>query len=152
MAIDKIEWIIVRNYRQKPLGAVGFIGGKFVTAAAFYDDKDLNEDGSVSIVERVQTMIASQKYRSLATVVTNAALMADEIPDLDPIIELDVTMTKRYFGAAVLDGMYAVYLSPGVGSIAKAVAGNLVAGAVKQYLVTKGMEAAVKQYFRANVI
>jgi hypothetical protein len=61
---------------------------------------------------------------------------------------------KMYLNFArglLADGFYAVYLSQSVGKIATPIAGRLVSGTVQQYVVRKGMEAAVKKLYERAV-
>jgi hypothetical protein len=48
---SSIDWVIVRGWGNKEIGAVGFIENKVGVVVAFYEDADGNKDGHVGKVE-----------------------------------------------------------------------------------------------------
>ncbi|MCP4935870.1 MAG: hypothetical protein GY927_17090, partial [bacterium] len=50
----------------------------------------------------------------------------------------------------VADGIYTVYFSRGVSGVAKSIAGRAANGLVKQFVIKKGMEKAVKEAYKAG--
>ena len=51
----------------------------------------------------------------------------------------------------IADGVYAAYLSNAVSKVAAPIAGRLVTGTVKQFVVRKGMEKAVMELYERSV-
>jgi hypothetical protein len=54
------------------------------------------------------------------------------------------SMFTNFASGLIADGVYAVYFSRGVSAVARPIAGRLASGMVKQFVVRKGMESAVK--------
>jgi hypothetical protein len=50
---DQIDWVIITGATNKKIGALGFIGDKVAVVTAFYDDRDANQDGTVSWGEAI---------------------------------------------------------------------------------------------------
>ena len=151
MAVDKagIDWMIVTGWRNKELGAVGFQGDTAAVIVAFYEDADGNQDGKVGWGEWTASKLSPLGLKNYA--VTQVAMQARADPDIvmrDP--ELD-QMAKQMFvkfaAGLVSDGIYAVYFSRGVSAIAKPIAGRLTTSFVKQFVLRKGMEKAVKSAY-----
>jgi hypothetical protein len=142
-----LEWKLVYKPRTyKPIGAVGFNGDDIVVIAAFYEDKDWDDDGKVSLLERF-VPIFSGKGRAIAEVVT-AAYSDPDIMIRDPSI-------RQWYGNAIVnfangmivEGIYKVYFSQAIGMAAGSVAGSITQNTVKSYLIKKGLETTVKQLY-----
>jgi hypothetical protein len=153
MANDPVEWVTVTDqytgYGAKEVGAIGFLNGKAVLVVSFFDDSDANYDGTVGWGEWAVVKAFPIGLKNMK--VTRVAMIAQYD---DRIIEKDATfsdMAKSLFlnfaKNAVLDGVYTVYMSRGVKSIAKSAAVSLVGEGVRSYVVRKGMEKAVKSAY-----
>ncbi|KAG1648227.1 Protein ClpV1 [Nymphon striatum] len=152
MATDKLEWMLVHKFGDAPIGAVGFLGNDAVSVVAFYDDKDGNSDGKVSIGERLAAMLSPISLEGRN--VTEVAMQAKY--DLD-ILQRDASFanmaTKLFLNFArglVLDGIYAVYFSRGVKMSGKGIAKYIGGGTVKEFVIRKGFEKSVKEAFNAS--
>lgn len=145
-----IDWRIVRGHGSKDIGAIGFIGNEAVVVAAFYDDRDGDKDGKVSLGEKFAAMVFPIRIDGMN--IAQVARQAASDPDLvvrDPNLR---TMANNLFmnfaKRAVTDGIYAVYFRPAVSGASGGVASALVRGKVKQFVVKKSAETAVKKAFQ----
>ena len=119
---------------------------------AFHDDLDADQDGKVSIGERV----ASFAFRSMLKdrAVTEVAMSARH--DMDVLMrdasfnEMAVSLYLNFARAAVLEGIWIVYFRPGVNMAGKGIAKRVTSSMIKQFAVRKGFEAAVKSAFEAG--
>lgn len=141
-----LEWHLVRGIGNRPIGSLGFIGDKVAVIAAFYDDRDGNKDGKVSIPERVITFVSPLKVKGMATVeVAMAARFDMEVVERDPDFYMDaVNLWLKFAKGLVIDGVYTAWMGVSINMAAGAVAKELAEGLVKQYVIKKGMEAPVK--------
>jgi hypothetical protein len=143
---DTLDWYVVKDNRGKPLGALGFLGDSVAVITSFYDDRDANRDGRVSIPERVVGLISPLGTKGIAvTEVAMAARFDMDVLERDPEFHnVAIHMWLNFSRNLVIDGAYAAWFSLGVnqtaGAIAKSVTGNLV----KQFVIRKGMESTVK--------
>ncbi|MBS0123557.1 hypothetical protein KB874_05370 [Aestuariicoccus sp. KMU-90] len=147
-----MEWIEVTKFQRK-IGAIGFLEGKAVAVVAYYDDRDGNMDGKVSIGERIASFVSPISIEGSA--VTEVAMSARF--DMD-VIERDasfgnmaVNMWLNFARGLVLDGIYAVYFSRGIKTVGKGVASTITKNAVKEFVIRKGFEKAVKEAFQEAV-
>ncbi|MDO5622923.1 MAG: hypothetical protein Q4G24_15865 [Paracoccus sp. (in: a-proteobacteria)] len=148
---NKFEWIIVQDYANRDIGMIGFIGGDAVAIAAFYDGRDGNRDGKVSIGERLAAAASfnSLKDRSLVEV----AMSARHNPlvyERDPSFNSYAGNLFASFAAAM--GMEAVWLSyfkPGVSALGRSVAQRVTDSMIKQLVIRKGFEKAARSAFAA---
>lgn len=152
MAASKLDWVLVHKFGSEPIGAVGFLGNDAVSVVAFFDDKDGNSDGKVSIGERLAAMLSPISLEGRN--VTEVAMQAKY--DLD-ILQRDASFanmaTKLFLNFArglVLDGIYAVYFSRGVKMSGKGIAKYIGGGTVKEFVIRKGFEKSVKEAFNAS--
>jgi hypothetical protein len=148
MADEQIEWAVVQKF-QKNIGAFGFIGDKVAIIAAFYDSKDANKDGKVSLSERIVSFISPIKFEKAALV----EVVEQGRVDTDALIRDPNFATERaallvnFANGMIVDGIYASYLKMPVGRAAGEIAGRIVTGAVAQFFIRKGMEATVKKIY-----
>lgn len=144
----KIEWVAVKKWKPEPIGAVGFIGSDLVAIVAFYDDADGNQDGKVSFGE----WVASKALFDLeGKNVTEVAMQARVEPDIvlrdQSIDTIAKNMFVNFASGLAVQGVYKVYFSRGVGMVGSAVAKRITTDMVKQIVIRKGFEAAVKKAF-----
>lgn len=147
------EWVIIRDHHQRDIGAVGFIDSRAVIIVAFYDDADANKDRELSFAERAAYHLSPVSMRDSALVEvalaarTNPEVLGRDIGFSDVALDLFMNFTR----GALVDAAYAAYLSASVGNAAAPVAGRLASDLVRQYVIRKGMEAAVHHVFNTVV-
>jgi len=150
MASD-ITWKVVRSWGNRQIGAVGFIDNKVAVITSFYDDADGDMSGGVSTGE----WVASKLWSVEGSAVTRVAMQARVDPDIlltdQGIDQIAKNMFLNFALGQIQEGIYKVYFSQGVGTIAEAIAGRVVTGYVKQYVIKKGMEALVKKAYDASL-
>ena len=142
-----IDWMLVKDFGGREMGAVGFIGNKASIVTSFFDDADGNMDGKVSTGEWVASKLSPISLDNRA--VTNVAMEARYNMDImlrdASFREMSANMYMNFARGLVAGGIYAVYFTQGVGAIAKPIAGRLASGMVIPFVIKKGMEAAVKK-------
>jgi hypothetical protein len=140
-----LDWYVVKGF-GKPIGALGFIDDRVAVIASFYDDRDGNRDGKVSIPERVASFVSPLKINGIAVVeVAMAARFDMEVIQRDPDFCMDaVNLWLKFTKGLVIDGVYTAWMGVSINKAAGAVAKGLTGGLVKRFIVKKGMEAAVK--------
>lgn len=141
---DTIEWIEITKF--KPIGAVGFLGDKVVAVVAFYDDRDGNQDGTVSGLETAVSFLSPIKVdgRGVAEVAMQARVDMDVImrdPSFAPAAQ---KMFMEFAAGLAVQGVYAAYFARGVKMVGKGVARQITNGMVKQLVLRKGFEATAK--------
>ncbi|MDF3416138.1 hypothetical protein HKX54_16320 [Sulfitobacter sp. M57] len=152
MAADKMEWVLVQKYGTEPIGAVGFIGKDAVSVVAFFDDRDGNSDGKISIGERLAAMLSpiSIEGRNVVEVAMQARYDLDILQRDASFGNMASKMFLNFARGLVLDGVYAVYFARGVKMTGKGIAKYIGGGTVKEFAVRKGFEKAVKEAFNAS--
>ena len=142
-----IDWYIVkRDGNYNPLGALGFIDDEVAIISSFYDDRDANKDGKVSVPERVVHFISPLRTEGIAVVeVAMTARFDMNVLERDP--DFYMTALNLWFSFArnlVIDGAYTAWMGVGINMATGIVAKQLAEGLVKQFVIKKGMEAIVK--------
>lgn len=147
--MDEIEWIIIEGLGNKQIGAVGILDGKVAVVASFYEDYDGNQDGKVSWGEWIAAKLSPIGIENKAVVeVAMAARYDMRVLEKDESFHQEAARMFLQFAAGlVADGIYAAYFSRGVSAIAKPIAGRLTSNVVKQFVIRKGMEKAVKAVY-----
>lgn len=150
---QSMDWVLIYKFKKEPIGAVGFLGNEVVTVIAFYDDRDGNKDGKVSIGERIASMLSPISVEGSA--VTEVAMQARVNMDVmmrDPGFgQVAMQMFLNFARGLVLDGIYAAYFKRGVSMTGKGVAKLVTDGMVKEFVIKKGFEKAVREAFDAAV-
>ncbi len=153
MVAGAIEWVIIRDVANREIGAIGFLDGTAVVIAAFYDDRDGNKDGRVSWGEAIAAKLSPVSLKGSA--VTEVAMAARLDPDVlarDSGFATEAMRMYLHFAAGlVADGIYAAYFSRGVRAVATPIAGRLASDTVRQFVIRKGMEKAVKSLYDGTV-
>jgi len=148
-----LGWIIIEDFAKREIGAIGFIGNKAAVVASFYEDADGNMDGEVSTTEWIVSKISPIGIGGIG--VTRVAMAARHEMDVvlrDPgFNQMAMNIFSSFASGLVADGVYAVYFSRGVSSVAKGIAGRAATGMVKQFAIKKGMEKAVKEAYKSGV-
>lgn len=156
MKTGALDWVMIQsNTADTYIGAIGFLldesgDEKASVIVAFFDDYDANEDGKLSVGERVMKLASPISMSGrVATEVAMQARFNEEVLSRDPDFGSLAAKTLTNFASSmILDGVYASYLKFPVASTAKAIAGNITQQVIKGYLIRKGMEAAVKKAFK----
>lgn len=145
-----VEWIVVKQ-NTKEIGAVGFVDGKALVVASFYDDFDGDRSGDVGVGEWVAGKISPISLKGKAiTEVAMAAKYDMEILQRDAgFVQMANNLFANFARGLVLDGIYAVYFARGVKMSAGGVARLVASGTVKQFAVKKGFETTVKHAFNS---
>jgi len=149
--MSKVDWVVVKTARGEPIGAVGFLDNRIAIVGSFYDDRDINRDGRVSIKERATHILMSNSDRALTDVLVNAAQSEEVFMRDDRIYLMEAAAITRYFMRMAGEAAYNRYFAPGVSALAKPLARRAVDGAFARFVVTKGMENAVKRAFEAGI-
>jgi len=147
--MDEIEWIVIEGLGNKQIGAVGIIDGKVAVVASFYEDYDGNQDGKVSWGEWIVAKLSPLGIENKAVVEVAMAARHDlRVLEKDPSFQEEAArMFLQFAQGLVADGIYAAYFSRGVAAIAKPIAGRITSNIVKQFVIRKGMEKAVKALY-----
>lgn len=145
-----IEWIAITKWGPDPIGAIGFIGNDAVAVVAFFDDKDGNKDGKVSFGESVASFLSpiSVEGGNIVEVAMQARVEMDVIMRDASFQQVATQMFLKFASGLVMDGVYAAYFSRGVKMTGKGVAKLITNGMVKEFVVRKGFESAVKKAFQ----
>ncbi|MCV0396837.1 MAG: hypothetical protein K5872_09495 [Rhizobiaceae bacterium] len=143
---EDLDWIVIRDFTNREIGAIGFVGHKAAVVVSFYDDLDGNKDGKVSWGEWGAGKLSPISLDNKAvTEVAMAARTNLEVLERDASFgQMAMQLFTQFARGLMADGIYAVYFSRGVSSVAKPIAGRLTKDMVKQFVVRKGMEKAVK--------
>lgn len=147
--MDEIQWVVIEDITGREIGAVGFINRKATVVVAFYADRDANYDGKVSGWEG---FVASLPFCGVENkAVTEVAMAARHDPKvlkLDPSFnDMAMDMFFDFTRELLADGLYAAYFSGKVASLTKGIARRVTSDTVKQFVIRKGMEKAVKQAY-----
>lgn len=144
---DKLDWVSITKWGDDPIGAIGFLGNDAVAVIAFYDDKDGNKDGKVSVGERIAAFVSpvSIEGMNVVEVAMQARVDMDIIMRDASFAQAAAQMYVSFAAGLVIEGAYAVYFKPGVSMVGKGVAKRITDGMVKEFVVRKGFEAAVKK-------
>jgi hypothetical protein len=151
LADQAIDWYVVTGSDGKKIGALGFIGDKVAIIAAFYDDRDGDEDGNVSWGEAVVAFLSplSLKGRAVTEVAMAARNDIDVISKDPSFYQESARMFIGFAGNLIKDGIYTVYFSQAVSALAGQVAGAVTSSIIKQFVIRKGFEAAVRKVYDA---
>jgi hypothetical protein len=149
---EKIEWIAVRKFKPEPIGAVGFIGNNAVAIASFFDDADGDQDGTVSTGEWLASkLMFNLSGKALTEVAMQARVQMDILMRDTSIDQIAKGMFVNFAQGLVAQGIYTAYFARGVGLIGGGIASRIGGGMVKQLVIRKGFEAAVKTAFLASM-
>jgi hypothetical protein len=151
---EEIDWYVVKVAgNRNALGAIGFINDQVVTITSFYDDRDANKDGDVSIPERVAFFVSPFRLTGINVVeVAMAARFDMEVNERDPeFYSMAMNLWMNFAKGLVKDGMYAAWFGTSVNMGCGIVAKELATGLVKQWVIKKGMETVVKKALRKSL-
>ena len=145
-----MDWFLVKDSRSgKAIGALAYLDGKIAVVAAFYHDKDANDDGKISVKERIGSLLFSMKGRQLARVASEAYADPDLLMRDPTLYNLRGRLLVDFATGLIAEGVYTVYFNQAVKKLAGAAAAGLTPSPIKQFVIRKGMQGAVKQAYRA---
>lgn len=151
---EVLDWVEVEDgLTRKKIGAVGFIGNEAAVVTAYYDDRDWNNDGKISKSEFIGSKlpIMSNLFFKTGRQLTSVYMQALGEPDItmrDSKFKRDAFKNFLDFSTGLIfEGIYLVYFSKGVSGTSSEVAKAVTESTVKQYVIRKGMEKAVKAAF-----
>jgi hypothetical protein len=148
-----MDWILVTRNGPKAIGAIGFVDNTAAVVVAFYDDKDANKDGKVSTGEWLAFTLSPMSMKGMN--VAEVAMQARGNPmimERDP--EFRVTSAQilvSFAQSMTMDALYKIYFSRGVSAVGSGVAQTITSNMIKQMVIKKGFEKAVKDAFQAGV-
>ena len=146
-----IDWMLDRNgWTKKTIGALGFIGDDLSVITAFYDDKDSDSDGKLSLSEKYLSLF-TMKGRALAEVANHAYADPDILMRDPSLYKLRGQLTVAFASGLVAEGIYKAWFSYSIGRLGGAVAGTLTQNAVKSFVIKKGFEKAVEKAYKASL-
>lgn len=150
---EKMDWILIKKFKPEPIGAIGFLGNDAVAIVAFYDDKDGNQDGKVSWGEKIASALSpiSVEGKAVTEVAMQARVEMDVIMRDADFPRMAASIFMNFARGLVLDGIYAAYFKRGVSMAGGGVAKIVTSGMVKEFVVKKGFEKAVKEAFEKGV-
>ncbi|MDO5622774.1 MAG: hypothetical protein Q4G24_15070 [Paracoccus sp. (in: a-proteobacteria)] len=148
--MSRLDWIEVTKGGQ-PIGAVGFLDNDAVIVAAFFDDRDSNKDGKVSGGEWVKSKIPllGEEGSAVTEVAMTARLDLDVIMRDPGFGQMAGQMFAQFGTSLVMEGFWTVYFSRGVKMTARGVAKTLTKNQIKQFVIRKGAEQAVRKAVEA---
>jgi hypothetical protein len=144
-----LDWIIIRDYANREIGAVGFIGKKAAIVAAFYDDADADFSGRVDapgewIPAAFMPKSAGGPTRA-ETMVAMAASVNTEVLARDPSFgDAANRLWLSFARGLIVSGVYDIYLEESVRQAARAVARRATDRLIKRFVVRRGMEKEVQ--------
>jgi hypothetical protein len=148
---DTMDWIAVEKF-SKLIGAVGFIDNDAVAVAAFYDDADADKDGKVSTGEWIGSKILFNVHGMAVTEVAMQARVELDIVGRDPNFNaMALKMFVNFAQGLIAQGIYITYFSRGVSLAGSGLASTLTSSMIKQLVIRKGFESAVKKVFMKGV-
>lgn len=153
MATAALDWVLIKKFGPEPIGAIGFVEDKAVAIIAFYDDRDGNQDGKVSVGEWLAAKISPIRIdgRNVAEVAMQARVEPAVILRDGSFPGLAAQIFLNFARGLLIDGIYAAYFARGVGMVGGGIAKTVTAGMVKEFMVRKGFEKVVREAFNAGV-
>ena len=153
---SEIEWKPVMK-KGKLIGAIGFIEGKIAVVVTFFDEKDANKDGSVSLGERFAAAgggILTPALHVLALQEVINAYAASGYVDAEEKIEImkETKKNATKIGADLaMAALFKIYFGPGISLLGGGIARKVTSGMIKGFVVKKSFEKAVKRALKAGV-
>lgn len=149
---NSIEWKIVKDsFNNSEVGAICIVDGQAVAVASFIDDKDGDNNGTVTFGEKFGAFIwpISLKGRAAAYVATQAYADPSLLVAHPELYNLRGTLVARFGASMALDAVYAVYFKRPVGAIGTGIAKKITSDKIKAFAIRKGFEKVVKDAFGA---
>ena len=143
---DGVDWVIIRE-GGKPIGALGLIDDTVAIIQPFFDDRDANQDGDVSIGERITFIMSPVSVRGMAAAHVAMVGRLDERvylrdPDFDRAAK---AMWLSFASGLVAQAAFVAWVQYSLQRATGALAPMLTSNVAGQYVIRKGMESAVKK-------
>lgn len=147
----KFDWIVVQDYAGRDIGMIGFVGEDAVAIATFFDGRDANQDGKVSVAEWLVSTASfnTLKDRSVAAVAMAArhnSLVTSRDPSFD---SYGKTVFTSFAAAMGMEAVWMAYFKPGVSALGRNVAQRITDSMIKQLVIRKGFEKVAREAFGA---
>ena len=143
---DDVDWVIIRE-AGKAIGALGLIDDTVSIVAPFFDDRDANQDGDVSVGERITFIMSPISVRGMAAAHVAMVGRLDERvylrdPDFDRAAK---AMWLNFSSGLVAQAAFVAWIGYSLQRATGALAPMITPNVAGQFVIRKGMEAAVKK-------
>jgi hypothetical protein len=148
-----MDWVLITRTTTSPIGAIGFVENTAAVVVAFYDDKDANKDGKVSTGEWLTFKLSpvSMKGMNVAEVAMQARHNS-MVVERDPgFYQTSAQIFVNFAHSMTMDALYKLYFAKGVSAVGSGVAKIITSDMIKQMVIKKGFEKAVKDAFKETV-
>ena len=143
------DWVIVQDRTGRDIGAVGFIGNDAVAIASFFDSRDADKDGKVSVGERIVSTLSPIGLDGAA--IAEVAMQGRHnalITDRDPTFSrMSANIFAGFAANMAADAVWSVYFKRGVRTAGAGAARVITDNMVKQVVIRKGFERAAREAF-----
>lgn len=151
--MNRIEWVLVPGPGGRAIGAIGFIGNEPAVVVAFTEDADGNRDGTVDWGEWLCARISpvhldGKAVLEVAMTARYLPAIAERGPAFDRWVGEDFV---NFAGGLVVDAFYVAYFSQALQVLTGGIAGAIGGGLVREYVMRRGMEAAIHRIYDATV-
>ena len=143
------DWVIVQDRTGRDIGAVGFIGDDAVAIASFFDSRDADKDGKVSVGERIVSTLSPIGLDGAAiAVVAMQGRSNPLIAERDSgFYGMSANIFAGFGQSMVVDAVWSVYFKRGVRAAGTGVARVITGNMVKQVVIRKGFERTAREAF-----
>lgn len=143
------DWVVVQDRSGRDIGMVGFIGNDAVAIGSFFDSRDADKDGRVSMTERVVSAISPVGLDGSA--IAEVAMQGRSNPlitERDPsYFRMSANIFAGFAANMSVDAVWAVYFKRGVRAAGSGVAKVVTDNMVKQMVIRKGFERVAREGF-----
>lgn len=146
-----LTWYPIKEaYGSKIVGTAAFQGDDLIVVTSFYDDKDMNLDGEVSLLEKLNPFGMGGK--GLAMSFTGLKSNPDLwMKDPNAINSGWGRAFVKLGSGLIADGIYLVYFNQAVGKLSGVAASGITSNPIKNFVIKKGMEKLVKKAYEATM-
>ncbi|SEH58262.1 hypothetical protein [Paracoccus alkenifer] len=143
------DWVVVQDRSGRDIGVVGFIGDDAVAIGAFFDGRDADKDGRVSVTERVVAAVAP--FGLDGSAIAEVAMQGRHNPlivERDPSFHrMSANIFAGFAANMAVDAVWSVYFKRGVRAAGTGVAKVVTDNMVKQMVIRKGFERVAREGF-----
>jgi hypothetical protein len=155
MSSEKLEWITIKGIRGQKgqdVGALAYSDGQLVAVVAFHAANDFNQDGKVTLGERVQSFLplVGNENQVMASVINAAYSDPDILVRGGGITEMRGKAITSLGFSLIAEGVYLTYFRSPVSTVSGALAKQITSGMVKQIVVKQGFSALFKKGYEAT--
>lgn len=160
---NTIDWMIVKDRAgKKEIGAVGFLGDDPAVVVTFFDEKDWNMDGDISLRERASDWLFPLSMKGTVSLEVTARAydqaclqIVDDLPGAaqkaKKLRHLEGQKFQAVAANMALDGIFAAYMAPKLTRLGSAIGAHIDAKMVKSVVINAGMKKAAKAAFDAAI-